>query len=91
VSNERVQEGLVLFQRHCSFCHGDGLRTSGLTPDLRWSGAAIHEIWQDIVRGGILESRGMVSFGQYVSAEDAESIRQYVLSEANRVYDLGSL
>jgi outer membrane protein assembly factor BamB len=91
VSNERVQEGLVLFQRHCSFCHGDGLRSSGLTPDLRWSGAAIHEIWQDIVRGGILESRGMVSFGQYVSAEDAESIRQYVLSEANRVYDLDNL
>ncbi len=86
--NEQVQQGLVLFARHCSFCHGDGLRSSGLVPDLRYSQAAIHQLWQDIVRGGILERNGMVSFAQYLSAEEAELIRQYVLSEANRVYEL---
>lgn len=85
---QRVTEGMELYQRHCSFCHGDGLRTSGLTPDLRRSGAAIHELWQNIVRGGMLENRGMVSFAQYLSADDAETIRQYVLSEANRIYAL---
>ena len=86
VGDEQVAQGVILFQRHCSFCHGDGLRSSGLVPDLRYSQAAIHELWQDIVRGGILERNGMVSFAQYLSAEDAELIRQYVLSEANRVY-----
>jgi len=89
-SAEQVQEGMVLFQRHCSFCHGDGLRSSGLVPDLRWSQPAVHETWQDIVRGGVRESAGMVSFAQYLSADQAELIRQYVLSEANRVYVLNS-
>ncbi|MEH6611235.1 MAG: PQQ-dependent dehydrogenase, methanol/ethanol family [Halioglobus sp.] len=83
---EQVLAGQILYQRHCSFCHGDGLRSSGLVPDLRHSTAAIHELWQDILIGGILSPRGMVSFDKYLSAEDAEGIRQYVLSEANRVY-----
>ena len=85
-SAEQVQEGMVLFQRHCSFCHGDGLRSSGLVPDLRWSQPAVHETWQDIVRGGVRANAGMVSFAQYLSEEQAELIRQYVLSEANRVF-----
>ena len=81
-----VQRGQVVYQRHCSYCHGDGLRTGGLTPDLRWSGENVHKMWNDIVRGGILKSLGMVSFAEFVSEEDAEAIRQYVLSEANRQY-----
>ena len=36
--------------------------------------------------GGVLQSRGMVSFSDHVSPEDAEAIRQYVLAEANRRY-----
>jgi quinohemoprotein ethanol dehydrogenase len=81
-----VARGQVIYQRHCSYCHGDGLRTGGVTPDLRWSSAAVHEIWQDIVRGGVLQARGMMGFGEYVSEEEAEAIRQYVLSEAGRLY-----
>ena len=81
-----VARGEVVYQRHCAYCHGDGLRTGGVTPDLRWSNESIHGIWQDIVLGGVLETRGMVSFAEYVSAEDAEAIRQYVLAEANRLY-----
>ncbi len=83
---ETVAQGQVVYQRHCSYCHGDGLRTGGVTPDLRWSSQNTHEQWQAIVREGMLESRGMVNFSDYVSAEDAEAIRQYVLYEANRRY-----
>ena len=57
-----------------------------MTPDLRWASAQTHEIWGDIVRGCILKARGMVSFSEYVSEDDAEAIRQYVLAEANRLY-----
>jgi hypothetical protein len=53
---------------------------------LRWSTAQVHEQWQDIVRGGSLSKLGMVSFAEFVSKDDAEAIRQYVLSEANRTY-----
>ena len=85
-SSEVVQRGTVVYHRQCEYCHGAGLRTGGVNPDLRWSPAATHDIWQDIVLGGILEARGMVSFSEYVSEEDAEAIRQYVLAEANRLY-----
>jgi mono/diheme cytochrome c family protein len=85
-SADVVMRGEVVYQRHCAFCHGDGFRTGGPTPDLRWSTAQVHTIWQDIVRGGVLKSLGMVSFAEFVSEDDAEAIRQYVLSEANRVY-----
>lgn len=85
-SADVVMHGEVVYQRHCAYCHGDGFRTGGPTPDLRWSTAQVHDIWQDIVRGGVLKSLGMVSFAEFVSEDDAEAIRQYALSEANRVY-----
>jgi PQQ-dependent dehydrogenase (methanol/ethanol family) len=85
-SESVVQRGQVVYQRHCAYCHGDGLRTGGVTPDLRWSAEGIHEQWDAIVLEGLLEARGMVSFRQYISPADAEAIRQYVLAEANRLY-----
>jgi mono/diheme cytochrome c family protein/outer membrane protein assembly factor BamB len=83
-----IDHGQAVYQRHCSYCHGDGLRTGGMNPDLRWSSPAIHDSWQQIVREGALTSLGMVGFKDFVSEEDAEAIRQYVLSEARRVYQL---
>lgn len=82
-----VEQGKVVFQRHCSYCHGDGFRTGGVTPDLRYSGEAIHNMWDQIVLDGILSGAGMVSFAEFVSKDELEAIRQYVLSEANRLYD----
>ena len=75
-----------MYERHCTYCHGAGLNTGGITPDLRRSSAATHEIWQQIVIDGVLASAGMVSFRDFVTSKDAEDIRQYVLAEANRVY-----
>lgn len=83
---QQIARGRVMYERHCTYCHGAGLSTGGATPDLRRSGAAIHEVWQSIVIDGVLASAGMVSFKDYVTPEDAEAIRQYVLAEANRVY-----
>jgi len=81
-----LEQGMLVYHRHCGVCHGDSLRTGGVTPDLRWSSEGVHDIWQDIVRGGVLSAVGMVSFADYVTADEAEAIRQYVLSEANRLY-----
>ncbi len=81
-----IAQGQKFYQRHCRYCHGDGLRTGNLMPDLRWSSSAVHEQWQDIVIGGSLTPLGMVSFKDYLTTENAEAIRQYVLSEAGTVY-----
>jgi len=85
-SADVVAEGQVLYQRLCAWCHGDGLRTGGINPDLRWSSEATHDNWQKIVIDGVLETRGMVGFSRFIDDEGAESIRQYVLAEANRLY-----
>ncbi|MBQ73563.1 MAG: PQQ-dependent dehydrogenase, methanol/ethanol family [Gammaproteobacteria bacterium] len=85
-SAEIIAEGQVLYEKHCSACHGGGLRTGGINPDLRRSSPAIHKTWQDIVIGGLLQPLGMVSFSQFMSSDDAEAVRQYVLGEANRQY-----
>jgi len=84
---DQVQLGQEIYQRHCSVCHGDGLRTGGLSPDLKRSKAGVHDIWQQIVRGGLLQSAGMVSFAQFVTEEEAEAVRQYVLSVTNIAYE----
>ncbi len=83
---QQIARGQAMYERHCTYCHGAGLNTGGITPDLRRSGAAIHEVWQQIVIDGVLASAGMVSFRDFISPEDAEAIRQYVLLDANRVY-----
>ena len=36
--------------------------------------------------GGMLQPAGMVSFSRFLTPADAEAIRQYALSEANRLY-----
>ncbi|MBT4521639.1 MAG: PQQ-dependent dehydrogenase, methanol/ethanol family [Halieaceae bacterium] len=81
-----IAQGQKHYQRHCRYCHGDGLRTGNLTPDLRWASDATHDQWQDIVIGGSRATLGMVSFSDYLSPDDAEAIRQYVLSEAGILY-----
>ena len=41
-----------------------------------------HDRFQDIVRGGSLSEKGMLSFAAAVTEAEAELIRQYVISEA---------
>ena len=48
-SAEVIAEGKKYYQRHCRYCHGDGLRSGNLNPDLRWSTAETHTQWRDIV------------------------------------------
>ena len=85
-SAEVVARGQVAYQRQCAYCHGDGLRTGGLNPDLRYSPPEIHAIWDSIVIDGVLERSGMVGFADFLTREDAQAIRQFVLQEANRLY-----
>jgi len=52
-----------------------------LAGEVRWASES-----DRIAGGGVLKSVGMISFAPYVSESDAEAIRQYVLWEANRLY-----
>ncbi|MDE0177799.1 MAG: PQQ-binding-like beta-propeller repeat protein, partial [Gammaproteobacteria bacterium] len=83
VSEEDVGRGEVLYNRTCVGCHGIGA-VATINADLRMMSEETHERFQDIVRGGVLADKGMLSFAAAVTAEEAELIRQYVISEALR-------
>ncbi|WP_439817776.1 PQQ-dependent dehydrogenase, methanol/ethanol family [Zavarzinia sp. CC-PAN008] len=76
---DQVRKGHALFGQFCSACHGADAVAGGVIPDLRYSSAAIHASWQDIVMGGILKDRGMASFADLIKAEDADAIHAYVI------------
>lgn len=81
-----VELGKAVYQRHCAYCHGDGMRTGGVNKDLRLASEGVHTIWQQIVRDGLLQDRGMVGFGEWITEAEAEAIRQYTLSLSNKLY-----
>ena len=68
--------------RHCGFCHGNAAISPGVTPDLRRMDENIRSHFQDIVRGGMLKDRGMASFADLISEEEAEAIKSYIQKRA---------
>lgn len=74
-----IAEGKLHYEGNCGVCHGPAGRSSGVLPDLRRSGAlADKAMWNDIVIGGQLRDRGMVSFAKYMTPAQAESVRAYI-------------
>ena len=60
--------------------------SSGVLPDLRRSGyLADKAAWKDVVIGGALKDRGMISFAKWLNADDAEAVRSYVAGKAKRL------
>jgi len=60
-------------------------------PDLRRSGVlASKEAWQSVVIGGVLKTKGMVSFSRWLTADDAEAIRAYVAGRARHLAEAGN-
>jgi quinohemoprotein ethanol dehydrogenase len=85
---EVVETGGRLYAEYwCSGCHGKKAvaRVGGTVPDLRYANAETHLQWTGIVIGGARSSRGMPA--HEMSAEEAEAIRQYVLSRARMLRD----
>ena len=78
-----VARGEVLYNRTCVGCHGINA-VATINADLRMMSAETHDRFQDIVRGGTLSDKGMLSFAAAVTEEEAELIRQYVISQAQK-------
>ena len=76
-----IRRGEALYNRTCVGCHGIG-GVATINADLRMMSQETHERFQEIVRGGVLSEKGMLSFANAVTEEEAELIRQYVISQA---------
>ncbi len=79
--------GKDLYHERCGVCHGTGVISGGVLPDLRRSGAEIHTIWDTIVLDGAFREKGMPAFGQIFSKEDSDAIHAFVLERSRFAYE----
>lgn len=88
VSEEVFAKGKQAYANSCTVCHGDQAYASGLTPNLRFSDVTKDaELWQEVIRGGMLAQNGMPNFSELYDAETVEGIRAYVAALANSDLD----
>jgi quinohemoprotein ethanol dehydrogenase len=81
-----IAAGGALFERNCAGCHSNAARAA--VPDLRRSGFIRDAAaFQSVVRGGMLEKRGMPSWDDLLSADEVEQIRAHVVSVARDAYE----
>jgi quinohemoprotein ethanol dehydrogenase len=79
-----VAAGAGFYGTYCGNCHGPGAINLGILPDLRYSTTLLTpEAFRNIVLGGALEEGGMASFAPVLDNEAAESIRAFVIAQAN--------
>ncbi|MFN3231558.1 MAG: PQQ-dependent dehydrogenase, methanol/ethanol family [Alphaproteobacteria bacterium] len=81
---EIMAEGRSVYHHFCQFCHGDSAAAGGVVMDLRYS-AMLHDkkLWKEVVIDGSMSQGGMAGFGTYITEEDAEAVRAYVIRRAH--------
>jgi quinohemoprotein ethanol dehydrogenase len=80
-SPEIIALGEKLYAQHCAACHGE--RAEGGIKDLRLMSPSTHAEFMDIVRGGKRREKGMASFADLLSDDDAKAIHAYLIRRAN--------
>ena len=84
-SPEIIELGHVTYQDVCMGCHGLNAVSGLIIPDLRGSAYLWDDKgWEAVVLGGQLKDRGMASFADNISPEQAQAIRAYVIQQAQR-------
>jgi len=76
--------GRQLFNENCAHCHANAGR--GPVPDLRRSTPATHAAFQQIVRGGALQPRGMPRWDDLLSEREVDQIHAYLIDLAWQLY-----
>ncbi len=78
-----IAQGGNLYGKYCTVCHGDAA-IGGLLPDLRHSAMNTDPAaWQTVVHDGALVDNGMIGWAKYMTKEQIESIRHYVIKRAH--------
>ncbi len=76
----QVKEGLGLYNHWCQFCHGSGVVSGGVLPDLRRSEPAVYDTLPQIVLAGARRAKGMPRFDTWLDEDDVRALRSYLLS-----------
>ena len=86
-TEEVVQHGAELYSQTCQQCHG--LNATGGLVDLRFMTPQVHQEFLAIVLGGSRTEKGMASFADVLTREEAEDIHHYLISRANEDWGTG--
>jgi len=80
---QQIEAGKLSFANYCSVCHGASAVSDFSIPDLRYSPVTTSaQAFKGVVIDGDRVENGMVSFAAYLKPEQAEEVRQYLLSVA---------
>lgn len=74
-----IEQGELNYGIYCTVCHGVGAVGGGTIPDLRYSSDAVRDAWEAIVLQGAFRGKGMASFADSLSAEQAQQIKLYIM------------
>ncbi len=84
-SEVQVDAGSRLYARYCSICHGAAVIGGGVLQDLRHSAMiGTAGAFQSVVLEGAFLGKGMASFAEVLSEEDAEAVRAFIVDQANQ-------
>ncbi|MBX5460045.1 MAG: PQQ-dependent dehydrogenase, methanol/ethanol family [Steroidobacteraceae bacterium] len=81
-SVDQIKEGEFHYTRVCAQCHGRDAIAINAIPDLRHMSPATRAEFTDIVLKGTRAAKGMVSFADQITPEQAEAIYQYLTARA---------
>ena len=84
---DSVEQGAVLYERHCQRCHGLNVGHGGVLQDLRYMAPGTHEIFNQIVLDGLYTGLGMVSFADVLDEKQAGDIHNYLIDQANLTWE----
>lgn len=85
-SAEKIEAGRKVYGETCLQCHGVGVVSGGLIPDLRRSSADTLNALNEIVLKGALAPLGMPGFGDALTEQDVDNLKAYILFRANEDY-----
>ena len=85
-----LAEGKKDYDRACSTCHGGGVVSGGLVPDLRYSPSLGNQLWFEIVENGLYKEKGMVAYADTFSHDQINAIQQYVIKVAQDAKQLAA-
>ena len=85
-SDAQIAKGKDIYYERCTVCHGTGVISGGVLPDLRRLTQEKHEIWDAIVLGGMLRDIGMPAFGQILNKDDSDAVHAFVIERARLAY-----
>ncbi|HEX4996792.1 MAG TPA: PQQ-dependent dehydrogenase, methanol/ethanol family [Terriglobia bacterium] len=80
---EDIAKGEAHYYEFCARCHGPGAAGSNVITDLRRSTLIFSpDAWQSVVSDGALESDGMMGWSRYLSRDEIDTIRLFVVEQA---------